>query len=89
MVRAVMYCTVRARGAEIFSRSARARTGEKVHKSSRILHALLKKTYKTGGCLLKLSDQDLPRPPPGLTSEKFGENFRARAFTPVFTLRPG
>ena len=30
---------------------ARARTGEKVHKSSRILHALLKKTCKTGGCL--------------------------------------
>ena len=82
----------RARGAENVSRSARARTGEKVHKSSRILHALLKKTCKTGGCLLKISDQDLP-PPPGLTSEKFGENFRARkdhrAFTPVFTLRPG
>ena len=37
----------RARGAEKFSRSARARTGEKVHKSSRILHALLKKTCKT------------------------------------------
>ena len=55
MVRAVMYCTVRARGAEKFSRSARARTGEKVHKSSRILHALLKKTCKTGGCLLKIS----------------------------------
>ena len=93
MVRAVLYCTVlyarkgrRARGAENFSRSARARTGEKVHKSSRILHALLKKTCKTGGCLLKLSDQDLPR---GLTSEKFGKHFRARAFTPVFTLRPG
>ena len=26
--------------------------------SSRILHALLKKSYKTGGCLLKSSDQD-------------------------------
>ena len=70
----VLYCTVlycrnsgarkgrRARGAENFSRSARARTGEKVHKSSRILHALLKKTCKTGGCLLKISDQDLPPP---------------------------
>ena len=65
MVRAVLYCTVlrarkgkRARGAENFSRSARARTGEKVHKSSRILHALhvLKKTCKTGGCLLKISE---------------------------------
>ena len=59
----VLYCTVlycahlvRARGAENFSRSARARTGEKVHKSSRILHALLKKTCKTGGCLLKISE---------------------------------
>ena len=28
---------------------ARAPTGEKVHKSNRILHALLKKTCKTGG----------------------------------------
>ena len=60
MVRAVLYCTVlrkrkgrSARGAEKFSRSARARTGEKVHKSSRILHALLKKTCKTGVCLVK------------------------------------
>ena len=52
-------------------------TGEKVHKSSKILHALLKKTCKTGVCLLKISDQDLP--PPGLTSEKFGIFFFSRA----------
>ena len=34
--------------------------GEKIYNSSRILHALhvLKKNCKTGGCLLKISDQD-------------------------------
>ena len=32
--------------------------GGKIYNSSRILHALLKKSYKTGGCLLKSSDQD-------------------------------
>ena len=32
--------------------------GGNIYNSSRILHALLKKSYKTGGCLLKLSDQD-------------------------------
>ena len=54
-------------------------TGEKVHKSSRILHALLKKTCKTGGCLLKISDQDLPQ---------FGKIFRARACTTKSPIRP-
>ena len=57
----VLYCTVLRAGLKIFP-AARARTGEKVHKPSRILHALLKKTCKTGGCLLKISDQDLPPP---------------------------
>ena len=32
--------------------------GGKIYNSSRILHALLKKSFKTGGCLLKNSDQD-------------------------------
>ena len=32
--------------------------GGKIYNSSRILHALLKKSCKTGGCLLKISDQD-------------------------------
>ena len=32
--------------------------GGKIYNSSRILHALLKKSYKTGGCILKSSDQD-------------------------------
>ena len=32
--------------------------GGKIYNSNRILHALLKKSCKTGGCLLKNSDQD-------------------------------
>ena len=41
---------------QILRERSRAPTGEKVHKSNRILHALLKKSCKTAGCLLKISD---------------------------------
>ena len=44
------------RNMQILGERSRAPTGEKVHKSNRILHALLKKSCKTGGCLLKISD---------------------------------